>query len=387
MGRDEGQSLLVIGAPEHDADAYHLSGFLAPDAVICLRVADKTYLAVSSLEYGRAEKEAPVDRLISYDELGITRLARELKSGARAYAAAVANLLDELGATGAPVTVPAHFGVVYADELRARGLTITPDGKLFDGLRRAKTQQEISKIQVTQEVVEAACAHAAGILEEAETGDDGILRWRGETLTSERLRAEIDVELLRRGCAADGTIVAGGPQGADPHERGHGPLRAGESIIVDIFPVDLSTRYYSDMTRTFVKGEPNEGLQEMYDAVLESQEAALSMVKAGVNGKDVHNKVAEVLHEAGYKTNVHDQEEGKPLTEGFFHGTGHGVGLEIHEAPRVSLADEELIPGDVVSIEPGVYDPEIGGVRIEDLIVVTEDGCRNLTGFPKRFRV
>jgi Xaa-Pro aminopeptidase len=111
------------------------------------------------------------------------------------------------------------------------------------------------------------------------------------------------------------------------------------------------------------------------------------MVKAGVNGKDVHNKVAEVLHEAGYKTNVHDQEEGKPLTEGFFHGTGHGVGLEIHEAPRVSLADEELIPGDVVSIEPGVYDPEIGGVRIEDLIVVTEDGCRNLTGFPKRFRV
>ena len=193
------------------------------------------------------------------------------------------------------------------------------------------------------------------------------------------------MELLRRGCAADGTIVAGGPQGADPHERGHGPLKAGESIIVDIFPVDLSTRYYSDMTRTFVKGEPDDGLQEMYDAVLESQEAALSMVKAGVSGKDVHNRVAEVLHAAGYKTNVHDQEEGKPLTEGFFHGTGHGVGLEIHEAPRVSLAEDRLIAGDVISVEPGVYDPEIGGVRIEDLVVVTEDGCRNLTGFSKRF--
>ena len=385
MKEEEGRSLLVIGAPEHDADAYHLSGFLAPDAVICLRVAGKTYLAVSSLEYGRAEKEAPVDRLISHDELGIADLARELKSGARAYAAAVANLLDELGALGTPVAVPPDFGVVYADELRARGVTITPEGKLFDGLRRAKTQGEIEHIQKTQEAVEAACAHAVGILEEAEVVKDGTLEWRGETLTSEGLRGEIDVELLRRGCSADGTIVAGGAQGADPHERGHGPLKAGESIIVDIFPVDLSTRYYSDMTRTFVKGEPNEGLQKMYDAVLESQEAALSMVKAGVNGKDVHNKVAEVLHEAGYKTNVHDQEKGKPLTEGFFHGTGHGVGLEIHEAPRVSLANDELIPGDVISIEPGVYDPKIGGVRIEDLVVVTEDGCRNLTEFPKRF--
>jgi Xaa-Pro aminopeptidase len=387
MVKDEGQNLLVIGAPEHDADAYHLSGFLAPDPVICLRVAGETYLAVSSLEYGRAEKEAPVDRLLSYDELGIMRLARELKSGAKAYAAAVANLLDELGATNSPLLVPAGFGIAYADELRARGITLKPDGKVFDGLRRSKTEQEISHIERTQEAVEAACAHAVGILEEAGVGQDGTLEWGGETLTSERLRGEIDVELLRRGCSADGTIVAGGPQGADPHERGHGPLRAGESIIVDIFPVDLSTRYYSDMTRTFVKGEPDAGLQEMYDAVLESQEAALAMVKAGVNGRDVHNKVAEVLHEAGYKTNVHDQGDGKPLTEGFFHGTGHGVGLEIHEAPRVSLADDELIPGDVVSIEPGVYDPELGGVRIEDLVLVTEDGCRNLTGFPKRFVV
>jgi Xaa-Pro aminopeptidase len=385
MIKDEGQNLLVIGAPEHNADAYHLSGFLAPDPVICLRVAGKTYLAVSSLEYGRAEKEAPVDRILSHDELEIMRLARELKSGAKAYAAAVTNVLDELGALNSPLVVPADFGVVYADELRARGVTLTPNGKVFDGLRRAKTEEEISHIQKTQEAVEAACAHAVGILEEAGVRDDGTLEWRGETLTSERLRGEIDVELLRRGCAADGTIAAGGPQGADPHERGHGPLKAGESIIVDIFPVDLSTRYYSDMTRTFVKGEPNDGLREMYDAVLESQEAGLSMVKAGVSGKDIHNRVAEVLHEAGYKTNVHDQEEGKPLTEGFFHGTGHGVGLEIHEAPRVSLAEDRLIAGDVISVEPGVYDPEVGGVRIEDLVVVTEDGCRNLTSFPKRF--
>lgn len=125
----------------------------------------------------------------------------------------------------------------------------------------------------------------------------------------------------------------------------------------------------------------------MYDAVLESQEAALAMIGPGVNGRDVHRKVADILHEAGYKTNVHDREEGKPLTVGFFHGTGHGVGLEIHEAPRIAPVDEELIPGDIVSVEPGLYYPEVGGVRIEDLVVVTEDGCRNLTRFPKEFVV
>ena len=177
MIKDEEQNLLVIGDPEHDADAYHLSGFLAPDPVICLRVAGKTYLAVSSLEYGRAEKEAPVDRLLSHDELEIIRLARELKSGAKAYAAAVANLLGELGATNSPLLVPADFGVVYADELRARGVTLTPDGKVFDGLRRAKTEEEISHIQKTQEAVEAACAHAVGRLEEPEDGDDGTLEF------------------------------------------------------------------------------------------------------------------------------------------------------------------------------------------------------------------
>jgi len=181
--------------------------------------------------------------------------------------------------------------------------------------------------------------------------------------------------------------ASGGAQTADPHERGHGPLKAGDPIILDIFPADKTTRYYADMTRTFVKGEPGEELQKMYDAVLESQEAALAMIGPGVNGRDIHKKVSDILHEAGYKTLVHDQRPGEPLQEGFIHGTGHGVGLEIHESPRVSIADEKLIPGDVVTIEPGLYYRRIGGIRIEDLVVVTENGCRNLTNFPKEFRI
>ena len=379
--------MLVIGAPEHDANAYHLSGFLAPDDVICLRVNGKTYLAVSSLEYGRAKKAAPTDELLSYEEMEIPRLSRELKSSAKGYAAAISNLLEKLGASGSPLVVPADFPLADADELRARGLTLIPDRKLFDGLRRAKTPGEVAHVEEAQRAVEAACEHAVGILKESEVGDDRTLLWRDEVLTSEILRSEINVELLRRNCLGDGTIAAGGSQAADPHERGSGPLRAGEAIILDIFPIDLTSRYYADMTRTFIKGEPNDELRKMYDAVLESQKAALAMIGPGVNGKDVHRKVADTLHEAGYKTNVHDREEGKPLTVGFFHGTGHGVGLEIHEAPRVAPVDEELIPGDVVSVEPGLYYPDTGGVRIEDLVLVTEDGSRNLTRFPKEFVV
>jgi Xaa-Pro aminopeptidase len=151
--------------------------------------------------------------------------------------------------------------------------------------------------------------------------------------------------------------------------------------------MDKSSRYYADMTRTVVKGEPVPELERMYEAVLEGQEAALAMIRAGVNGGDVHRKVSDILHEAGYKTIIHDQRPGEPLGEGFIHGTGHGVGLEVHEGPRVSVVDEELKAGDVVTVEPGLYDPELGGLRIEDLVVVTQDGNRNLTDFPKEFRV
>lgn len=385
MTSPDERNLLVIGAPEHDAAAHHLSGFLAPDPVICLQVSGKKYLAVSSLEYGRAGKQAPVDELLSFDGLKINDLARELKSGARAYAAAAAQVLEDLGADA--VAVPPSLGVMYADELRSRGIEVSPEPKLFADLRRTKTEEEISHIEKTQSAVEAACSRAIDVLKESEVVD-GTLNWRGETLTSEALRAEIEMELLRHNCAADaGTIAAGGVQAADPHEQGHGPLRAGESIILDIFPADKGSRYYADMTRTVVKGEPAPELEKMYDAVLESQEAALAMIRAGVNGKDVHRKVSDILHDHGYKTLVHDRKEGEPLTEGFFHGTGHGVGLEVHEAPRLGLTDEELKPGDVVTVEPGVYDPEVGGVRIEDLVLVTQDGCRNLTNFPKEFRV
>jgi Xaa-Pro aminopeptidase len=381
MAENELRDLLIIGAPEHDAAAYHLSGFLAPDAVICARIGGKRYLAVSSLEYGRAEKHADVDELLSFDELGLRALARELQGEGSALAAASADLLKKLGADS--VSVPNDLGVVHADELRKRGVEVKPDGRLFASMRRQKTEEEVSYIEEAQRTTEASCRHAVEILREAEVSDDGTLTWRGETLTSEILRSEIDIHFLRNGYVAVNTIAAGGKQAADPHERGSGPLRAEETIILDIFPSSAKTRYFADMTRTFIKGEPGDEIRAMYEAVLEAQNVALGMIRSGVNGKDVHQKVSDVLHDAGYKTLLHDQVEGKPLTEGFFHGTGHGVGLELHEGPSLGTQDVKLEPGDVITVEPGVYDPNLGGVRIEDLVVVTEDGCRNLTEFPK----
>ncbi len=386
MSDQDSHNLLSIAAPEHDPATYYLSGFLAPDPVIFVQASGRKYLAVSTLEYGRAQNQDGIDKLFSFEELEVSRLARELKSGPRAYAAAATGLLESLGVDS--VAVPPELGVMYADELRERGIEVSPEPKLFAEMRRVKTEQEISHIEKTQRAVEAACARAVEIIGESNAKEYGNLFYENHALTSEFLRSEIEIELLKRGCAADaGTIAAGGFQSAEPHEQGHGLLRSGEPIILDIFPVSKESRYYADMTRTVVKGEPDEELQKMYEAVLESQEAALGMIRAGVSGKEVHQKVSDVLHERGYKTTVHDQEKGQTLTEGFIHGTGHGVGLEIHEGPRIGLADDKLKVGDVVTVEPGLYKHGVGGVRIEDLVVVTEDGCRNLTEFPKALRV
>ncbi|MGB3633802.1 MAG: M24 family metallopeptidase, partial [Rubrobacteraceae bacterium] len=268
MSDQDSQNLLSIAAPESDPATYYLSGFLAPDPVIFVRAAGRKYLAVSALEYGRAQKQDGIDKLFSFEELEISRLARKLKSGPRAYAAAAAALLESLGVDS--VAVPPNLGVIYADELRDRGIEVSPDPKLFAEMRRVKTEKEISHIEKTQHAVERACAHAVEIIRESKAREYGNLFYGNHALTSEFLRSEIEIELLRHGCAADaGTITAGGSQSADPHEQGHGPLRSGEPIILDIFPVSKESRYYADMTRTVVKGEPSEEVQEMYDAVLE----------------------------------------------------------------------------------------------------------------------
>jgi Xaa-Pro aminopeptidase len=221
-------------------------------------------------------------------------------------------------------------------------------------------------------------ARAEELLRTATVADDGTLRHDRDPLTSERVAESIEVTLLREGCALDETIVACGSDAADPHDRGSGPLAAGESIIVDIFPRDKATGYHSDMTRTFVKGEASDELRAWHDVTDEARAAALSAVEPGATGTEVHDVVCDVYESAGHPTLRSD-----PSTEtGFIHSTGHGVGLDVHELPRVSPGGGELEPGHVITIEPGLYDPAVGGVRIEDIVVVTEDGHENLVEYP-----
>ena len=201
-------------------------------------------------------------------------------------------------------------------------------------------------------------------------------------LTSEIIRKEIEVVLMDHDCFAEDIIVAGGNQAVDPHERGNGPLKANEFIVIDIFPCSKKSGYWGDITRTVLKGEPSVAQKKLYQTVLTAQKAALAQVKPGSSAKTIHQDICDHFKQAGYETGMKD---GVP--QGFIHSTGHGVGLEIHESPSVSPSGGELEPGQVITIEPGLYYRDLGGVRIEDTVVVTETGCSLLARCSKEWRL
>ena len=219
-----------------------------------------------------------------------------------------------------------------------------------------------------------------------------MLQLDGAPFTAERLRAIVEGRLLELGYASDGAIIAPGPQAADPHMMGSGPLHRGEPIVMDIFPQHKTSRYWADMTRTVAKGEPAEEILRMYEVVKRAQDAGIKALRPGITGREVHELVEDIIFEAGYDTLRPGQQHRAPangaLPKGFIHGTGHGVGLEIHEAPSVGRGGTApLAVGDVVTVEPGVYDPEIGGVRLEDMLLITPEGSRNFTRAPRQLIV
>jgi Xaa-Pro aminopeptidase len=374
----DGFDAYLVADDGEDSDQRYLSGFDAPDEFLTLRADGETHLLVSGLEYGRATTAADADHVARYADYDWAEKVEEFgrtEARVRLIAAFVADRAGE----AADLSVPASFPLGTADPLRERGLSATAETEeIVTGIRAAKTDDELEAIRTAQRANEAAMARAEELLRTATVADDGTLRHDRDPLTSERVAESIEVTLLREGCALDETIVACGSDAADPHDRGSGPLAAGESIIVDIFPRDKATGYHSDMTRTFVKGEASDELRAWHDVTDEARAAALSAVEPGATGTEVHDVVCDVYESAGHPTLRSD-----PSTEtGFIHSTGHGVGLDVHELPRVSPGGGELEPGHVITIEPGLYDPAVGGVRIEDIVVVTEDGHENLVEYP-----
>jgi len=371
----------LLDADSDDSDQYYLSGFDAPDPFVTLYDGDVHLLFARSLEFGRAKREsdaATVERYVDFDYADLVDEHGRREAADRVLAA----FLDSYDIES--VAVPPRFPLRTADGLREQGVTVTPDEDgVVTEIRATKTDEEIAHIRDAQRANEAAMAAAEELLSAATADENGTLHYDGEVLTSERVKEVIEVTLLRHGCGLDDTIVACGSDAADPHDRGSGPLLADEPIIVDIFPRNKTTKYHADTTRTFAVGDPGETIREWYDLTHEAYHAALDAVEPGVTGADVHDAACDVYEDAGLPTLRSDES----AETGFIHSTGHGVGLDVHELPRVSPSGGELEAGHVLTIEPGLYDPEVGGVRIEDLVVVTADGHENLTDYPVEFVV
>jgi Xaa-Pro aminopeptidase len=275
--------------------------------------------------------------------------------------------------------VPFNFPVGLADFLRERGIEITADQELFDTRRRVKNEHELAGIRRAQAAAEAGMTVVAQMLREAETAN-GSLMHDGETLTCERIKAAVDQAFAAHGAAVDAIIVSHGAQAAIGHEEGSGPILPGETVIADLFPFDKETGCYADMTRTFVVGEPSDEAREWHRLAREALDRSLEAIRPGVEGKAVHRVACEVFQDAGYPTQLTKQ-PGEVLLEGFYHSLGHGVGLDVHEEPGLGRNGVALVAGDVVAVEPGLYRQGVGGCRLEDLVLVTEDGCENLTSF------
>jgi Xaa-Pro aminopeptidase len=367
---------LMVAASEHDPDMLYATRFFAPDAFIFLEERGKRTLVLSDLEIDRARKQAEADEFVSYSAL--EREVQGTQRKAPAYDKVLSHFLRKRGIRSA--LVPASFPLGFAQELAASKIRRRTSNGLFWPEREAKTEAELKLMRRALQITEAGMARAIEVLGASKPGPGKKLMWSGKTLTSEVLRAEIDSAILRAGGLPANTIVAGGDQACDPHERGFGPLKADSLIILDIFPRDAKSGYFGDMTRTVVRGRASEKQRKLWETVREGQEMALRKMKPGVDGLTLHNEVKQFFTDQGFPTEVRN---GRQV--GFFHGTGHGLGLEIHEFPRFQKT--VFKPGQVLTVEPGLYYPGVGGARIEDVAVVTRSGNRLLSRFEKRLEI
>ena len=367
--------VLLAGSSPSDTNIHYLSGFTAPDSFLYMKTAKGGYLLVSSMEKGRAEKQStPGTQVFTPADLGL--------KGKKAWdrATQIQALMEK--AAVRRIQVPADFPAGIFQTLEKKGVKISIERKNVCPERKIKTKDEIAKLQKSQRAAVTAMKAAISLIGSSKIDRQNRLLIGKDFLTSEKVRQLIHKTLIDFDCAGVETIVAGGDQGTDPHERGSGKLYAGQSIIIDIFPRSEKTGYWGDITRTVCRGKATPELKKLYNAVKASQAAGLKAVKPGICADEIHALCKQVFEQRGFET-----KEVNGAHVGFIHGTGHGVGLDIHELPRVGTSGEILEVGNVITIEPGLYYPGLGGVRIEDTVVVTETGYRYLAACPKKFEL
>jgi Xaa-Pro aminopeptidase len=363
--REAGAAAFVIYASSSDANMRYLSGFVVGDPVVYIRRPGKRgLLIVPQMEFDRAESESVCD-VMTRGDAGFFEILKEESDLWKAYAMMIA------GQVKGDILVPAGFPLALARALEPH-LRAGVNGGVVESMRAVKTSRELAEIRRAQAAAEGAMDLALTMIRKARP-KGGILMQEGVPLTSEAVRRAIALHLLEQGYRATGTIVSCGLESAMPHRLGRGELREGEPIIIDLFPQHEETGYYADMTRTVVHGEPDPAIVEMYLAVRDAQDLARSLAGPRISGRELHQAVVDLFTDRGYKTG----------TEGFIHSLGHGVGLDVHEKPALAPSGEALMPGHVVTLEPGLYYREFGGVRLEDLGVITQQGFDLFTQYAR----
>jgi Xaa-Pro aminopeptidase len=369
--------LLILADSIRSPEMRHEVPVPVPDAFLYAERDGRRVAVVTAFEVPRIAAADPGIETIPPERLGFDELITSGMPPADAQLELYLRACRELGIAAA--AVPPGFPLELADHLRANGVELSVDRELFDDRRRRKNAAEVAGLRRAQRACEAALDTARAMLRNAER--NGTLVLDGEPLTSERIKVEIERVFSEHGVAAEEFIVSHGAQTAIGHEMGSGPIFPDEPIVFDLFPRDRESGVYSDMTRTYVVGAPTAELAEYHRLTREALELATQAVEPGVNGRALMQLVCDFFAGHGYPTQL-TKKPGEVLDSGFFHGLGHGVGLEVHERPWISRAGDDLVPGDVITLEPGLYRAGFGGVRLEDILLVTDDGAELVTQYP-----
>lgn len=376
------KSILMVGESYQNSNLYYKTNYLSSTPFVYLFHKDVASLIVPSTNWETAKRESNVSTIYPFSAFNYVKKIKSVGHKDLAFVLMLKDVLDNFKVS--ELTVPKDFPVFYANGLTKLGIQIHIDCNLYVKERSIKSANEIASIKETQKALEKGVAEAERIIRESDV-KNGFLVFEGELLTTEILKRAIEISLLKENCHIFSTIVACGKNSADPHFEGDTPITSNQPILIDVFPYHRKNRYFADMSRTFIKGQGHPKIHKMYDAVLETQLAVIEKIRSGVPANYLYQVACDLFNKNGYLT-LREQKPSEPmLCNGFVHSIGHGIGLDVHETPFLFSQNVELKEGNVITIEPGLYNPELGGIRIEDIVVVKEKGCEILTHYHKNF--